>query len=74
MAWERPDSFRRVFSTVGTFVGLRAGDEYPTLIRKHEPKPIRVFLQDGSNDNNIYGGSWWYANQSMLSALEFSGY
>jgi gluconolactonase len=74
VAWERPDSFRRVFSTVGTFVGLRAGDEYPTLIRKHEPKPIRVFLQDGSNDNNIYGGSWWHANQSMLSALEFSGY
>ncbi len=59
VAWNRPDQFRRVFSTVGTFVGLRGGNEYPTLIRKSEPKPIRVFLQDGRNDLDIYGGSWW---------------
>ncbi|MGN6544803.1 MAG: SMP-30/gluconolactonase/LRE family protein, partial [Aureliella sp.] len=43
-------------------------------IRKVEPKPLRVFLQDGSNDNNIYGGDWWMANQSMLRSLEFCGY
>lgn len=73
-AWERPDAFRRVFSSVGTFVGLRGGNEYPTLIRKTEPKPIRVFLQDGTNDLNNYGGNWFLANQEMLSALEFSGY
>lgn len=73
-AWERPDSFRRVFSAIGTFVGLRGGNEYPTLIRKFEPKPIRVFLQDGSKDNNIYGGDWWMANQEMERALTFAGY
>lgn len=73
-AWERPDAFRRVFSTVGTYVGLRGGNEYPILIRKTEPKPIRIFLQDGSNDLDIYGGSWFNANRSMLSALQFSGY
>src|ERR1043166_2062647 len=39
-AWERPDAFRRVFSAVGTYVGLRGGNVYPTLIRKDEPKPI----------------------------------
>ncbi len=72
--WERPDAFRRVFTTVGTYVGLRGGNEYPTLIRKTEPKPIRVFLQDGKNDLNIYGGDWWMANQTMLRALQFSGY
>src|SRR5213083_3387864 len=33
-AWERPDAFRRVFTSVGTYVGLRGGNEYPTLIRK----------------------------------------
>jgi sugar lactone lactonase YvrE/enterochelin esterase-like enzyme len=74
VAWERPDAFRRVLSTVGTYVSLRGGNEYPALIRKYESKPIRVFLQDGSNDLNLYGGSWWVANQQMLSALEFSGY
>jgi gluconolactonase len=74
VAWERPDQFRRVISTIGTYVDLRGGGEFPTLVRKHEPKPIRVFLQDGSNDLNLYAGSWWLANQSMLSALEFAGY
>jgi len=73
-AWERPDAFSRVLSSVGTYVGLRGGDRYPTLIRKFEPKPIRVFLQDGSHDLNIYGGDWWMANQTMERALTFSGY
>lgn len=73
-AWERPDSFSRVFSAIGTYVGLRGADRYPTLIRKYEPKPLRVFLQDGSADLNIYGGDWWMANQMMERALAFSGY
>ncbi len=73
-AWERPDAFSRVFSTIGTYVGLRGGHEYSTLIRKYEPKPIRVFLQDGSNDLNIYGGDWWMANQAMERSLVFAGY
>jgi len=74
VAWERPDEFSRVFSTIGTYVGLRGGDIYPTLIRKFEPKPIRVFLQDGTKDLNIYGGDWWMANQTMDRALLFAGY
>ncbi len=73
-AWERPDAFRRVFSGIGTYVGLRGGNVYPTLIRKFEPKPIRVYLQDGSADHNIYGGDWWMANQEMERALTFAGY
>ncbi|MFO0810453.1 MAG: SMP-30/gluconolactonase/LRE family protein [Gemmataceae bacterium] len=73
-AWERPDAFRRVFSGVGTYVGLRGGHVYPTLIRKVEPKPIRVFLQDGSKDNNAYGGDWWMANQAMERSLTYMGY
>ena len=54
--------------------GLRGGDRYHTLIRKYEPRPLRVFLQDGLNDLNIYGGDWWMANQTMQRALAFSGY
>ena len=73
-AWERPDRFRRVFSSIGTYVGLRGGNDYPTLIRKTEPKPIRIFLQDGTNDLNIYGGDWWMVNQEMERAFQFSGY
>lgn len=73
-AWERPDAFTRVFSAIGTYVGLRGGDGYATLVRKTEPKPIRIFLQDGANDHNIYAGDWWMANQTLQRALEFSGY
>jgi sugar lactone lactonase YvrE/enterochelin esterase-like enzyme len=73
-AWERPAEFSRVFSVVGTYVSLRGGDRYPGLIRKTEPKPLRIFLQDGANDNNIYGGDWWMANQTMQRALAYAGY
>lgn len=46
-AWERPDHFRRVYSMIGTYVGLRGGNEYPTLIRQTEPKPLRIFCRTG---------------------------
>src|SRR5690242_6910906 len=73
-AWEHPEEFSRVFSAIGTYTGLRGADRYPILIRKYEPKPIRIFMQDGSNDLNIYAGDWWKANESMERALSFSGY
>lgn len=73
-AWEHPEEFSRVFSAIGTYTGLRGADRYPILVRKYEPKPIRIFLQDGSNDLNIYAGDWWKANESMERALTFSGY
>ena len=73
-AWQRPDAFRRVFSAIGTFVGIRGGGTYPVLIRKTEPKPIRVFLQDGRNDLDLPHGSWWIGNQDMLAALQYAGY
>ncbi|MEO8416933.1 MAG: SMP-30/gluconolactonase/LRE family protein, partial [Ginsengibacter sp.] len=73
-AWERPGEFSRIFSAIGTYIGLRGAERYPTLIRKYEPKPLRIFLQDGSNDLNIYAGDWWKANETMERALTFSGY
>jgi gluconolactonase len=47
---------------------------YSSLIRKTEPKPLRVYVQDGRADQNIYAGNWWIANQDMASALEYAGY
>jgi enterochelin esterase family protein len=74
VAWERPDQFRKVLSTIGSFTNIRGGHNYPALIRKTEHKPIRVFLQDGSNDLNNLFGDWPLANQGMASALRFMGY
>ncbi len=75
LAWRRPDQFTRVYSVIGTFVSMRGGHEYPALIRKTDPKPIRVFLEDGSTDAwNLLFGSWYDANLNLESALAFSGY
>ena len=73
-AWQRPDQFHRVMSFIGSFTNLRGGDELATLIRKTEPKPLRVFLQDGNADQNIYAGSWYLGNQQIFSALQYAGY
>jgi len=74
-AWQRPDAFSRVYSAIGTYVSMRGGDQYPGLIRKTEPKPIRIFLQDGYNDAwNPLFGNWYTANLAMEAALSYAGY
>lgn len=73
-AWMYPDYFRKVLSGNGTFVNIIGGHEYPSMIRSHSKKPIRVFIQDGSNDLNNDYGDWYLANQQIVSALEYRGY
>jgi enterochelin esterase family protein len=84
VAWHRPDVFRKVISGIGSYtsIGYRpavngqpmvpGGDLYPTLIRKSAMRPIKIFLQDGSNDLNNNQGNWFLANQQMLSAMQWS--
>jgi enterochelin esterase family protein len=74
VAWERPDLFQKVLSHVGSFTNIRGGHVYPSLIRKTERKPIRVFLQDGSGDLDNAHGNWPLANQEMAKALEYAKY
>ncbi|MFK7817279.1 MAG: alpha/beta hydrolase [Planctomycetaceae bacterium] len=75
VAWERPDQFHKVLSHVGSFTNIRGGHVYPALIRKHpDVKPIRVFLQDGSNDLDNQHGNWWLSNLQMEKALAFRDY
>ena len=81
-AWNRPDQFHRVLSFIGTYVAMKGADELPAMIRKTEPKPIRIFMQDGSNDHIVpaepygisFAGSWPMNNQVMYQAFEYSGY
>src|SRR5579883_1973716 len=82
VAWQRPDQFHKVLSIVGSFTNIRNGDTYPDLIRQSPKKPIRIFLQDGRNDNRGVrpGGKydprwdWFYNNTRMLQALTEKGY
>jgi 3-keto-disaccharide hydrolase/Putative esterase len=84
VAWQRPDMFRRVISMIGSYTSIGyqpaadgkpmipGGDLYPTLIRKNPIKPIRIYLQDGEHDLSNEHGSWFLANQQMLSAFEYA--
>ncbi len=74
VAWHRPDSFRKVLSHIGSFVNIRGGHNYPTMIRKGEKKPLRVLLQDGEGDLDNEHGNWPLANKQMAAALNFRAY
>jgi gluconolactonase len=67
-AFSRPDAFRRVLSFIGGFTNLRGDHIYPSLVRKMETRPLRVFLQDGTADVNIN------SNYELKLALDHAGY
>lgn len=74
VCWQRPDEFRKCFTTVGSFTNIRGGNQYPDLVRNARKKPIRIFQQDGSNDLVNEYGSWPEANKAMAKALDEKGY
>lgn len=85
VAWHRPTHFSKVLSTIGSFTNIRGGHVYPDLIRSSEKKPIRIFLQDGLNDNRAVRGEgpsatynperdWHAQNRRMVAALTAKGY
>ena len=74
VAWERPDAFRRVYNSCGSFAAYEGGNIFPALIRKYEPKPIRTFLLGAKKDLNNEGGNFWLIYKEMEDALSFSGY
>jgi enterochelin esterase-like enzyme len=82
VAWERPQHFRKVLSFIGSFVDLRGGHAYSDIVRKSEKKPLRVYLQDGRNDNRGIGRDgtynekrdWFLQNVKLVRALEEKGY
>jgi enterochelin esterase-like enzyme len=87
-AWQQNDQFSRVISWIGSFVSLQwkenpenpdGGQDYPDKILRESKRNIRVWLQDGSRDQQ-YGsaprnyGSWPAANLRMANALKVAGY
>jgi enterochelin esterase-like enzyme len=81
VAWERPNEFGKVVSWIGSFTNIAAGKtlregghNYAALVRRVPKKPIRVFLQDGTNDLDNSAGSWTLANMTLARSLAFAGY
>ena len=74
VCWERPNEFRKCFTTVGSFTNIRGGNKYPELIRTAPLKPIRFFQQDGANDLDNPFGNWPAANKALAAALDEKRY
>ncbi len=73
-AWERPDAFGKVVTHCGSYTNIRGGHNLPSMVRRSERKPLRVFLQSGTHDLNVIFGCWPLANQDMASALDYREY
>jgi len=71
-----------VLSFIGTYVAMKGADSLPALIRKTEPKPIRIFMQDGRNDQRALAQDgtyaenrdWFFQNVRLMKALTDKGY
>jgi enterochelin esterase family protein len=74
VAWQHPEKCQRVISHCGSFTDIWGGHNFPSLIRKTDHKPLRIFLQSGTNDANTPFGNWALANQTMASALSWASY
>ena len=82
VAWERPDQFHKVLSIVGSYTNIRGGHAYTDKVRAADKKPIRVFFQDGRNDNRGQrrGGQydetwdWFKQNVRLVEAMTEKGY
>lgn len=84
VAWNHPDAFGNVISMIGSYTSIAykpaangqparfGGDTYPGVIRKSALRPIRIFMQDGSNDLDNEHGNWFLANQQMVAAIKWA--
>ena len=83
-AWQMPDQFSRVISWIGSFTSIQwkedpgisdGGQDYPEKVLRESRRNLRVWLQDGSEDqeNDRYG-SWPLANTRLANALKLKGY
>jgi enterochelin esterase family protein len=83
-AWQMPDQYSRVISWIGSYTAIQwkedpknpdGGQDYPEKVLREPKRNIRVWLQDGSEDqeNNRYG-SWPLANVRMANSLKLTGH
>jgi poly(3-hydroxybutyrate) depolymerase len=86
VAYNHPDQFGNVISMIGSFESIgyqppqngqpavSGGEFYPFWIRKNPPKPLRIFMQDGSNDLSNEYGDWFLGSQQMVSSMVYANF
>ena len=83
-AWQLPDQFSRVISWIGSFTSIQwkedphvsdGGQDYAEKVLREPKRNLRVWLQDGSEDQeNARYGSWPLANIRLANALKQKDY
>ncbi len=72
--WFRNDYFRRCYLSSPTFSAINLGEEIPFLMRKLEPRPIKVVLNTGTIEPDDYFGASYPIALQTERALDFAGY
>jgi enterochelin esterase-like enzyme len=81
VAWNHPDEFSRVYTVVGSFVAIGwrpgeidGGNVYPFKVRREPKRNLRVWTNDGSEDQETNPGSWPLQNIQLANSLKMKGY
>jgi enterochelin esterase family protein len=82
VAWYYPEQFSRVLSHIGSYTALQwrpeenldGGYIVSHKVGREERKNLRVWLSDGSDDNESRAGSWPLNNIELANALKQRGY
>jgi len=82
MAWFHTPAFNRIITYSGSWTQLqksatapKGAQEYQdSLIPHTEKKPIRIWMEVGSNDLNNQFGDWRIQNNAFATALKAKGY
>lgn len=72
--WYRNDYFRRCYLSSPTFCNMRLGNLAMPLVRKCEPRPIRVWMSGGTVEPDYYFGDSYHVAADAAGALRSSGY
>jgi enterochelin esterase family protein len=75
VAWQQPDQFNRVLSWIGSFMPIQVvpnygGQAFPAMVARDAGRNIRVWLQDGAEDQI----TWPLQSLDMANSLKGRGY
>ena len=82
VAWYYPEKFSRVLSHIGSYTALQwhpeqqldGGYIVPIKVRREPAKNLRVWMSDGSEDQEHGSGSWPLNNIQLANSLKLQGY
>ena len=81
VAYNHPEEFSRVYTVVGSFTALQwkpgeldGGNIYPFKVRREPKRNLRVWMNDGSEDQEAGSGSWPLQNIQLANSLKLKGY